>query len=281
MKPAYRFEKLRFGPLPKDAMISPRVAPPVIGVGLLEAIPEADLLKRADPDDRDGDGVSGRPNRVWSVEAKRRELGRFGWKANQPTVSQQNAGAFLGDMGVTSRAFPVQNCPEDAVDCRTAPRGRKLDLDDQDRRNMDVYVRLLAVPARRDVNDPAAAFRAAQCQSCHVESHRTGVVPGFPELSKQLIFPFTDLLLHDMGGGLADGRPDFEATGSEWRTPPLWGIGLTQEVGGHTRFLHDGRARSLEEAILWHGGEAEAARARFMALSRDERAALIKFLETL
>lgn len=277
LKPKYTFEKLAYGALPENVMISPRVAPQVIGMGLLEAIRESDLLANAKTP-----GVSGRPNWVWDVAEKRRRIGRLGWKANQPSVSQQNAGAFLGDMGITSKIFPTQNCPKSAKDCLEAEALPSFELDERDRVHMDTYMRLLAVPAKRP-SDPQGhrLFRAARCQSCHVESYVTGNFPGFPELSKQKIHPFTDLLLHDMGEGLADGRPDFEADGNEWRTPPLWGIGLVKEVNGHTRFLHDGRARNLEEAILWHGGEAEESKRAFMAFSRGERQLLIRFLESL
>ena len=277
LKPKYTFEKLAFGALPENVMISPRVAPQVIGMGLLEAIRESDLLANTKTV-----GVSGRPNWVWDVTEKRRRIGRLGWKANQPSVSQQNAGAFLGDMGITSKVFPKQNCPTDAKDCLESPALSGFELDERDRVHMDTYMRLIAVPAKRP-SDPRglSLFRVARCQSCHTESYTTGKFQGFPELSHQKIHPFTDLLLHDMGEGLADGRPDFEADGNEWRTPPLWGIGLVKEVNGHTRFLHDGRARNLEEAILWHGGEAESSRIAFMEFSREERDLLIRFLESL
>jgi CxxC motif-containing protein (DUF1111 family) len=283
-RPTYRFVPA-LGPVAPGTMLSPRVAPALVGMGLLEAIPEADVLARADPDDKDGDGVSGRPNRVWNSETERAELGRFGWKANQPTVSQQVAGAFLGDLGITSRLAPAQNCPEVQTACAAAPDGGQPELDDQKLDRVTFYSRTLAVPARRKVDEPdqargAQLFASTGCTACHTASARTGS-SDIPALAHQDIQPFTDLLLHDMGPELADGRPDFEASGSEWRTPPLWGIGLVSTVNRHTRFLHDGRARSLEEAVLWHGGEGEGARRRYTELPAGDRAALLAFLGSL
>jgi len=273
------------GPVAPGTMLSPRVAPAIVGMGLLEAVPEANVTARADAGDGDGDGISGRPNRVWNSSTQRVELGRFGWKANQPTVDQQVAGAFVGDIGITSRLSPVQNCPPPQALCAAAPSGGEPELDDLKLDRVTFYSRTLAVPARRDVADPvtargAATFASLGCSSCHTPSMRTGASP-IPALADQEIQPFSDLLLHDMGPDLADDRPDFEATGTEWRTPPLWGIGLVETVNGHTRFLHDGRARSLEEAVLWHGGEGEAARRRYTELPAPERAALLTFLRSL
>jgi CxxC motif-containing protein (DUF1111 family) len=283
--PTYTFDALAHGPLPPDLLVSPRVAPAMIGLGLLAAIPEADLLARADPEDADGDGISGKPNYVWDVAAGAPALGRFGWKANQPNVRQQTAGAFLGDMGITSSLFPDQNCPSGQADCAAAPTGEGLEIDDDLLADVTLYASTLAVPARRDVDAPEVLrgkqlFSAIGCADCHTPRHVTGPSDD-PEVADQIIFPFTDLLLHDMGEALADGRPDFAATGSEWRTPPLWGLGLVETVNGHTTFLHDGRARSLLEAALWHGGEAEAARDELLALPADDRAALVAFLESL
>ncbi|HEY0096255.1 MAG TPA: di-heme oxidoredictase family protein, partial [Archangium sp.] len=211
---------------------------------------------------------------------------RFGWKANQPSLRQQNAGAFRGDIGITSDLFPEEDCPPAQAACRAAPSGGAPELDAQKLEHVTFYTRMLAVPARRNVDDSEVLrgrrlFRELDCAACHVPRLETGIVEDAPELSKQVIFPYTDLLLHDMGAELADDRPDFEATGREWRTPPLWGIGLVETVNRHTRFLHDGRARSLEEAILWHGGEAERSREHFRELSAPDRAALLRFLESL
>lgn len=285
-KPAYQFKNLNYGPLPKDLLISPRVAPAVFGLGLLETIDEKDILANADPFDSNQDGISGRPNYVWDFKNKKKSLGRFGWKANQPHLFQQNAGAFVGDMGITSPLFPDQNCPPEQQKCRTAYQIKGTELSLKDLQQMTIYIKGLAVPASRPaseaiINQGYQVFRKNNCVACHTESYTTGVDPQFSELSKQLIFPYTDLLLHDMGEGLADGRQDFDATGNEWRTPPLWSLGLIKDVNGHTRLLHDGRARNFEEAILWHGGEAEKSKNAFMNSTKEDRAALLKFLEIL
>ena len=287
--PSYTIEAPALGPLPQDLLISPRIAPVMIGMGLLAAIPEADILARADPDDADGDGISGRPNHVWDHAAGATALGRFGWKANQPTVLQQTAGAFLGDMGISSTLFPLENCPEGQVECAAAMTGGMSgapEISDDLLADVTLYSSTLAVPARRDPGAPEVLrgkqlFSAAGCGDCHTPRHVTGDSPELPEVAGQTIFPFTDLLLHDMGEDLADHRPDFAADGAEWRTPPLWGLGLVETVNGHTEFLHDGRARSLLEAVLWHGGEAEAARDHVLAMTADERAALLTFLGSL
>ena len=284
--PAYSIEEPRFGPLHPELMISPRIAPATIGMGLLEAIPEDTILAAADPDDADGDGISGRANYVWDVRNGKLTLGRFGWKANQPTVEQQAASAFLGDIGITSGLFPEENCPQPQTDCSQAPNGGEPELTDDRLEKVTIYTQTLAVPAMRNTEDEqvkqgARLFVQSQCSACHTPRYETGDSHPLEPLRGQVIYPYTDLLLHDMGEGLADHRPDGMATGAEWRTPPLWGIGLVETVNGHTFFLHDGRARSLEEAILWHGGEAEESRDNFMGLTLEERNALIKFLGSL
>lgn len=291
-RPIYEVVDLGYGPMRPDAMLSPRVAPPMIGLGLLELVDEADLLARVDPDDRDGDGISGRPNMVWSMEHGRPALGRFGWKAARATIRDQTAGAFSGDMGLSTPLLPESwgDCTPAQAPCRSAPGGADprhgvevvpamLDL-------VVFYARHLAVPVRRGVDRPDVlrgkqAFHRAGCPACHTPRYVTRNDPERPELSRQQIWPYTDLLLHDMGPDLADGRPEGRAGGQEWRTPPLWGIGLTAVVSGHTRFLHDGRARSLLEAVLWHGGEAERARQRVVEMPPGERDALLAFLASL
>ena len=285
-RPAYSIEDLAFGPLHPKVMVSPRIAPATIGMGLLEAIPEARILALSDPDDANGDNISGRPNLVLDVRRGKVVLGRFGWKANQPTVEQQAAGAFLGDIGVTSSLFPNENCPSSQEECSLAPNGGAPEIPDSRLEKVTLYIQTLAVPAMRDIEDKevqrgARLFVQSQCSLCHTPRHETGDTHPIEPLRNQVIFPYTDLLLHDMGAGLADNRPDGQASGTEWRTPPLWGIGLVETVSGHTMFLHDGRARSMEEAILWHGGEAEEARQHFMGLTVKERKALIRFLESL
>ncbi len=291
-KPRYGVADLAYGPMAADVMMSPRVAPPMIGIGLLEAIDEADILAAADPEDRDGDGISGRPNLVWSTDDGKPMLGRFGWKAGQPTVRQQVAHAFAGDMGLSSALAPSSSgdCSAAQVACRAAAHGEDDDEKvEVTRQMMDLvvfYSRNLGVPARRKVGDPQVLagkklFYDSGCVACHRPKFVTRTLPDRPEQSGELIWPYTDLLLHDMGDGLADGRPEGEASGREWRTPPLWGIGLTETVSGHTQLLHDGRARNLLEAILWHGGEAEAAKDRVVGMSRAERDALLAFLNSL
>ena len=292
--PTYAFADPGYGAPSADLMISPRVAPQMIGLGLLEAIPAADILALADPEDADGDGISGRAQIVPSVEYGVPMLGRFGWKAGAPTVKEQSSGAFSGDMGLSTELHPDPwgECTEAQAACRAAPTGQEDGIRDGlevDRESLDMvtfYSRNLGVPERRGVDDPQVlrgkeVFHTLGCQSCHHPKFVTHRLEGQPEQSFQLIWPYTDLLLHDMGPGLADGRPEGRASGSEWKTPPLWGIGLTKHVSGHTQFLHDGRARSLLEAILWHGGEAQAARDGVVGLPKDDREALIAFLESL
>ncbi|MEO1555503.1 MAG: di-heme oxidoredictase family protein [Pseudomonadota bacterium] len=291
-QPTYTAADLGYGPLHPDAMLSPRVAPQMIGLGLLEAIPAADTLALADPDDADGDGISGRPNIVWSVEFDQPMLGRFGLKAGMPTVREQSAAAFAGDIGISSPLFPTAwgECTEAQSNCRNAPHGdvddRSFEIDAEGLDLVTFYSRNLGVPARRDVDDRQVlrgkeVFYETGCTSCHQPSFVTHRLEDRPEQSFQLIWPYTDMLLHDMGPGLADNRPEARATGAEWRTPPLWGIGLTEQVSGHTYFLHDGRARTLLEAILWHGGEAQQHRDTVADMSPADRQALIDFLESL
>lgn len=286
ISPNYQFDTLAYGPLANDVRFSPRVAPPLHGLGLLEAVDEALIRSMADDNDANGDGISGRVNEVWSERAQGMALGRFGWKANEPNLFQQTAGAALGDMGVTTSLFPHQNCTAAQRDCQNAFQQTTPEMDDRLLESMVFYMHTLAPPAVRNVNDARAKqgqalFVQAQCSSCHTPTLKTGTLPGYPELSGQTIKPYTDLLLHDMGADLADGRDDYKASGQEWRTPPLWGIGLTEQVNGHTRFMHDGRARNLTEAIVWHGGEASHSKQLFLNMTASERAALLFFLESL
>lgn len=292
-QPVYSFSKLAYGPMHPATMISPRIAPQIVGLGLLEAIEEKDILDNARQQAVRSDAIKGMPNRVWDEFAKQDMLGRFGWKANVATLAHQTGGAFLGDIGITSSLFPRENCTRFQADCLKAPSGAEKgspELDDRTFSEIVFYQAVLAPPARRNVQDARVLqgqklFDQAQCSVCHRPSYTTGKVP-FPALSSkalegQLIFPYTDLLLHDMGEGLADGRPDFKANGRQWKTPPLWGIGLIPQVNGHMRLLHDGRADGVEEAILWHGGEAEESRRTFMNYTANEREALIRFVESL
>lgn len=266
-----------------DLMVSPRVAPPVFGRGLLEAVPEAAILALADESDTDGDGISGRANYVYDAVNDRTSLGRFGLKANQPSLLQQAAAAYRNDMGITNPIFPTDSASGQVQDDGLAD---DPEIDLQTVEDAAFYTQTLAVPARRDVDDARVrrgerVFRDAGCDACHTPRLETGEFPSIPALAHQRIYPYTDLLLHDMGDDLADGRPDFLATGSEWRTPPLWGLGLTGTVSGHMRLLHDGRARTIMESILWHGGEATAARDHVLDATSAEREDLLGFLGSL
>lgn len=291
--PTYKIADLGYGPMRPDVMISPRVAPPMIGLGLLEAVPEEQILANADPDDENGDGISGKPNRVWSREHEKVMLGRFGWKAGVPTIAQQAAEAFAGDIGISTTMVPFGSgdCTKKQPECLNAPSGnspkyQNVEVGDELFDLVTFYSQNLAVPKRRQPDDPEvlkgkALFYETGCVKCHQPKFITGEVPDQPHLSNELIYPYTDMLLHDMGDGLADNRPEGAASGKEWRTPPLWGIGLTETVSDHTLFLHDGRARNLTEAILWHGGEAQDARDSFAALSEEDRDRLLAFVNSL
>lgn len=292
-KPTYKLVNLRYGALHPDTMLSPRIANPMIGLGLLELISAERLKALSDPDDQDGDGISGKIKWVRDAHTGELAIGRFGWKAGTPTVEQQTAAAFNGDIGISTLLKPTHwgDCTDAQTDCRNAHHGDSPQYEDVEAgldvmRLVSFYSSNLAVPARRDVSDPAVlrgkqVFYESGCIGCHTPKHVTATDSDRPALSRQLIWPYTDLLLHDMGEGLADDRPEGDATGREWRTAPLWGIGLTETVSGHTNFLHDGRARNLLEAILWHGGEAEAAKENVRITPKADREALIKFLESL
>lgn len=292
-RPSYGFRKLGYGPMARGLMVSPRIAPQLIGVGLIEAIPEAEILRNAADQAAAGGPIQGLPNRVWDAYARQTSIGRFGWKANVASLAHQTAGAFRGDMGITSSLFPTETCTPAQADCRAAPHGNHgeaPEIDDKTFGDVVFYQSTLAPPARRDVDDPQVLrgqrlFAQAECSTCHRPSYTTGSGPFAALTSRSLegqrIWPYTDLLLHDMGVGLADGRPDFAAHGRQWKTPPLWGLGLIKEVNGHTNLLHDGRARGVLEAILWHGGEAADSQRRVIRMNADERAALVKFVESL
>ncbi|QNH76011.1 c-type cytochrome [Pseudomonas protegens] len=288
-KPRLQITDLGYGPMHPETQFSARVAPPMIGLGLLEAIPEAAILANAQPT-TGNNRIAGRPNWVWDDAQQKTVLGRFGWKAGQPNLNQQNVHAFSGDMGLTTSLRPFDDCTEAQTACKQAPNGNGPDgepeVSDNILRLVLFYTRNLAVPARRDVDSPQVLagknlFFKAGCQSCHTPSFTTAADAAEPELANQVIRPYSDLLLHDMGEGLADHRTEFKASGRDWRTAPLWGIGLTETVSGHTQFLHDGRARNLMEAVLWHGGEAEGAKQQVLAFNAEQRAALLAFLNSL
>ena len=284
--PTLAIDGAAFGELADDVLFSARVAPAMPGLGLLGAVPESAIVALEDPDDRNGDGISGRANRVWDPVTQREALGRFGWKANQATLLAQTAGAANGDMGLTTRVHPDENCIDGQSECGLAKRGGDgVDLRDAHLDKLVFYLETLAVPARRVVDADAEArgerlFSRLGCGGCHRPVLETAADAMPALLAGQTFAPYTDLLLHDMGPGLADGRPDFRADGREWRTPPLWGLGLVPTTNGHSFYLHDGRARSLEEAVLWHGGEAERARQGFENLSSEDREAVLAFLRS-
>ena len=293
-RPAYAVEAPAYGPPHAALQVSPRVAPQMIGLGLIEAVPVADIVAGADPEDADGDGISGRPQIVWSSQFDRPMLGRFGHKAGNATILEQSASAFSGDMGLSTPLFdsPSGECTDAQTDCRSAPSGQEpgirdgLEVDGASLDLVNFYSRNLAVPERRGADDPRV-LRGKEiaytigCTACHRPKFVTHRLKDQPEQSFQLIWPYTDLLLHDMGEGLADGRPESRADGREWRTAPLWGIALNGKVTGVESYLHDGRARSLIEAVLWHGGEAQAARDAVVNLPAEDRKALIAWLESL
>ncbi len=283
-KPSIRIEKPNFGPIDANVLTSLRNTQVVFGMGYLEAVTEADILALAEV--QRTQGLNGRPNYVRDDIGQRTALGRFGWKANQPSVRQQIAAAFHGDMGVTSSLYIEENCPPVQTACRAMPPGNRPELLDYSWDELNFWSVALDAPPARDQDNPQIirgreTFEKARCAQCHVPEMRTGDYPLLPAISKKTFRAYTDLLLHDMGDGLADGRPDFKAGPRDWRTAPLWGIGLSAQVNGSTNLLHDGRARNVLEAILWHGGEAKASRDLFAGLSKQERDDLIAFVNSL
>ena len=296
-RPEIEFRDLQFGEIGKDTLLSVRLAQQVVGLGLLEAVPEAAILEIAKA--QEALGLAGRPNYVWDVEADRKVFGRFGWKANQPSLRQQTAAAFHGDIGATTYLFSEENCPAIQKLCVELPSASKCggqggctgnmfrpEVVPSRLSNITFYLQTLSVPARRNPNDSVVKrgedlFEEAQCSACHVPELHTGARAFLAAAANLTIRPYTDLLLHDMGEELADGRPDFEASGREWRTAPLWGIGLIQAVNGKATLLHDGRARNTTEAILWHGGQAQKSREIFRNLSGSDRKALVQFVQSL
>ncbi len=291
-QPTYTIADLGYGPMRKDVMMSPRIAQPMIGLGLIDAIDEGDILanvhRRNDPD-----GIVGKPNYTYDLQRQQVMLGRYGWKAGQPTVKQQGAHAFFGDMGLSTPLLPAHygDCTPAQKDCLKLPHGAQpqLGAEEVPGELMDFvafYSEHLAVPLRRDTGDARVLagkqlFYEARCQSCHTPKFVTRRDAERPEHRFQLIWPYSDLLLHDMGEGLADNRPEGMASGREWRTAPLWGIGLSTTVNERATYLHDGRARNVLEAILWHGGEAQKARDRVVKMTPAQRADLIRFIESL
>lgn len=285
-KPIFTFVNFAFGEFDENTLISPRVGPHLVGLGLIEALEDETLLSNADPNDLDGDGISGKANYVIDQKTRRLALGRFGWKANQPSLAQQNAAAFLGDMGLTTELFPENNCPPLQLECLGTHSGGDPEVKPKILDFVLLYTRLLGVPERREphaleVIAGEKTFNTIGCASCHTSQFTTGSSHPLSELHNQTFYPYSDFLVHDMGEELADNRPDGLADGREWRTPPLWAIGLFQTVNKHQNLLHDARARGVEEAILWHGGEAEPAREAYKGLSKEDRANLVRFVNSL
>ncbi len=287
-KPIFRLEQPAYGELAESMLISPRIGPSLAGSGLIGEIPPQAILALADPQDSNGDGISGKANKVWSQEKQKTVLGVYGLKANSPDLKQQVADAFVNDLGITSTIFPRENCGEKQLACLNAPHGNGPDttheISDDLLAKVVNYTRFFVVPAARKKSKTIKAgekyFQQSGCVNCHQPDFVTKKDASHPELASQHIWPYSDFLLHDMGKALADNRPDFKASGSEWRTAPLWGIRWRQYQGKFNNYLHDGRARSVEEAILWHGGEAEAAKQAFMQLKKKQRKALIRFVES-
>jgi CxxC motif-containing protein (DUF1111 family) len=291
--PSYSVADLGYGPLDPHTTLSPRIAQSLPGMGLLDAIPEAEILAGAERQSKANDGIHGRPNRVRDPKTGEVMIGRFGWKAQNQTVRAQAAAALSSDIGISSpdAPDPYGDCTQAETACRKMPTGVQKRLGDTEAPDpvlelLTAYTANLAVPARRDADQPdvlagKALFYQAGCATCHTPKFVTARNAAEPQYAFQLIWPYSDLLLHDMGEGLADGQQVGEATGRDWRTAPLWGIGLAQTVNGYQAYLHDGRARTLEEAILWHGGEGERARNAYAALARDDRQKLLKFLGSL
>jgi CxxC motif-containing protein (DUF1111 family) len=286
-RPELLITQLSDGPLHPESLTSLRNAPGMFGMGLIAAIPQTDIDGLADPLDANNDGISGRRNQVWNPVTQTTEPGRFGWKANRPDLPTIIASAFAGDIGITNPIFPNQPCSSIQVSCQQQPNGNDKDGFELPHDLLELtvnFVRDTAVPKAR-VNEHHIegrdAFISVGCQHCHQPSFTTQAMAGLPHLSEQKIWPYSDFLLHDMGEELADDRTDFLASGREWRTAPLWGIGLQRKVAQRLSLLHDGRARSVEEAILWHGGEAQSAKEKYMALPQVLRRELVIFVEAL
>ncbi len=291
-RPIIKIDNLNYGEFNESTTFSARIAQPMIGLGLIEHISEQSLLMNEDIDDTNKDGVSGKANKVWDIQKEKSAIGRFGWKAAQPSVYQQTADAFYHDMGLSNKLYSNPfNCTSKQEECTKAISGNSEEYDDLEVSSdqldlVTFYSSQLGVPARRSINAENVKkgkeiFFALNCNSCHVESFTTGDSGSHANLNNQIIYPYSDFLLHDMGESLSDGVSEFLAQGSEWRTPPLWGIGLTNVVSDEYGYLHDGRARTIEEAILWHGGEAKEIIQNYKKLKKIEVNQLLSFINSL
>lgn len=290
IKPSYTLSHFSHGPLAANLGLSPRYAPSIYGMGLLDAISDKDLLAQEDINDADNDGISARYNRVVDrITNEQQAIGRFGFKALHPSLDQQVAAAFVGDIGITSPLFPDENCTKVQVGCQQVAKiGHPTGLEAPERvmRRVNAFSAYIGVqPARRltskTVQKGRTLFYQTGCNACHTTSYTTDKDYALKELANQKIWPYTDLALHDMGEGLSDGITESDANGREWRTPPLWSIGLQKELSTTARFLHDGRARSIEEAILWHGGEATTSQQQFIQMTKAQRDSLLAFIKAI
>lgn len=288
-QPHYALDKLQYGPLAPHIGLSPRFAPNIYGMGLLDAISIDDLLIQEDVDDQNQDGISARYNRVPDLTTNRLTVGRFGFKAKHPNLRQQVAAAFRDDIGITSTLFPNESCtPAQTVCLVASQRGGapNIEIPDDLLTLVTKFNQYLAVPPARGLTDSntqagRTIFFQLGCHTCHTPKYITQSDYPLKALAGQTIWPYSDLALHDMGPALSDDTIEFDANKFEWRTPPLWGIGLQAKYVGQQRFLHDGRARTLSEAIIWHGGEAKSSRDKFLKLSKSDRDKLIQFLRSI
>ena len=291
-RPIIKIDNLNYGEFNESTTFSARIAQPMIGLGLIEHISDQSLLMNEDIDDTNKDGISGKANKVWDIQKEKLAIGRFGWKSAQPSVYQQTADAFYHDMGLSNKLYSNPfNCTSKQEECTKAISGNSEEYDDLEVSSdqldlVTFYSSQLGVPARRSINAENVKkgkeiFFALNCNSCHVESFTTGDTGSHANLNNQIIYPYSDFLLHDMGESLSDGVSEFLAQGSEWRTPPLWGIGLTNTVSEEYGYLHDGRARTIEEAILWHGGEANEIIQNYKKLKKSEVNQLLSFINSL
>jgi len=292
-KPNIHWTALNYGKLEDSTGVTLLVAPALVGMGLLDNIPDDIIVTNADPQDVDNDGISGRVSWIPSNNGKDKVIGRFGYKAASPSVSAQNQLAFNTDLGLSTPLNPAASgdCTELQKACIESPNGNSphldnLEVDKQQVRLVDLFVSLSSPPTMRNLRNPnflegKVLFEEGSCASCHIPKMQTKKNATFPELSNRTFYPFTDMLLHDMGPKLASGFQSFSTAPNEWRTAPLWGIGLSEKVSGRVGFLHDGRAKTIEEAILWHGGEAQKAKEFYKQLDKEHREKLIYFLESL